>query len=154
MWQSVQDSYIESRILTASPIELVAMMYDAAIAAVRDARRKLAEKDIAGRSRAITKACEILIELTQGLDHARGGDISQRLAQLYDYIQHRLIEANIQQSDAPLAEALGLLSTLAEGWHTLRDREVQTRATAPAAAPAWVASQQAEPVLAGRDWSL
>jgi flagellar secretion chaperone FliS len=152
MWQSVQESYIESRILTASPIELVAMLYDAAIAAVRDARRKLAAGDIAARSRAITKACEILIELTQGLDHARGGEISLRLAQLYDYIQHRLIEANIQQNDAPLADALGLLSTLAEAWHTLRDREVQTKAAAPA--PAWVASQTAEPVLAGRDWSL
>jgi flagellar protein FliS len=152
MWQSVQESYIESRILTASPIELVAMLYDGAIAAVLDARRKLADGDIAARSRAITKACEILIELTQGLDHARGGDISLRLAQLYDYIQQRLIEANIQQKDAPLSEALKLLSTLAESWHTLRDREVHTRAAAPA--PAWVASEPAEPVLAGRDWSL
>ncbi len=152
MWQSVQESYIESRILTASPIELVAMMYDAAIAAVREARRKLAEGDIAARSRAITKACEILIELTLGLDHARGGEISARLAQLYDYIQQRLIEANLQQSDAPLAEALGLLSTLAEGWHTLRDREGQSKAAAPA--PAWAAAQEPEPALAGRGWSL
>ena len=152
MWQSVQESYIESRILTASPIELVAMLYDGAIAAVRDARRQLAQGDIAARSRAITKACEILIELTQGLDHARGGEISMRLAQLYDYIQHRLIEGNIQQSDAPLAEALGLLSTMAEGWHGLRAREVQVQAAAPASA--WAATPQAEPVLAGRDWSL
>jgi len=152
MWQSVQESYIESRILTASPVELVAMMYDGAIAAVRDARRKIAERDIAGRSRAITKAGEILVELTQGLDHARGGEISFRLLQLYDYLQHRLIEANIQQSDAPLAEVLGLLSTLAEGWHTLRDREAEAKAAAPA--PVWTATQQAEPALAGRDWSL
>ena len=54
------------------------------------------------------------------LDHQRGGEISVRLAQLYDYMQRRLIEANFQQSDPPLVEVLGLLSTLSEAWNGVR----------------------------------
>jgi len=156
MWQSVKESYVETRILSASPIELVAMLYDGAISAVRDARRWLAAGDIAQRSCAITKAWEILAELIQTLDRERGGELSLRLAQLYDYIQRRLMEANIQQSDKPLAEVLGLLSTMAESWHVLRDNETKSQIATAAAAPSWSAAAQEaeEPVLAGRGWSL
>src|SRR6516162_2739350 len=111
MWNNDHDAYLESRILAADPVELVNLLYQACRQCVRDAREHLAAGRIGERSRAITRACEILIELAGSLDHARGGEISQRLAQLYDYMQRRLLEANIKQSGEPLAEVLGLLNT-------------------------------------------
>jgi flagellar secretion chaperone FliS len=116
MWNTGHDAYLESRVLTADPIELVNLLYQACTQAVRDARHHLAEGRIKERSEQITKACGIVIELATSLDHERGGEISRRLALLYDYIQRRLLEANLQQSDAPLAEVLGLLATLSEAW--------------------------------------
>jgi len=56
-----------------------------------------------------------LVQLFQALDHDRGGDLSHRLAALYDYMLRRLTEANFHQRDEPLAEVLNLLSTLADG---------------------------------------
>ena len=138
MWHDAHDAYLETRVMSADPLELVRLMYQACTAAVREARQQLACGDIAARSRAISKACEILIELSSSLDFERGGEISKRLAQLYDYIERRLIEANIQQSDAPLAEALGLLSTLAEAWDGLKTE-------APAESPRWAPPVPAEP---------
>src|ERR1039457_6284140 len=114
MWQNAHDAYLESRVLSADPLELVHLLYEAAIAAVREARRYLAEGEIAARSRSITRAFGILQALVAALDHDRGGEISGRLAQLYDYMQRRLLEANFQQTDQPLAEVLGLLAPLAE----------------------------------------
>lgn len=120
MWHSAHDAYLESRIESADPIELVKLLYQGARASVREARSHLAAGDIAARARAITKAHSILTELSTSLDHERGGDLSQRLAQLYDYMQRRLLEANFRQIDAPLAEVLSLLSTLAEAWDGLQ----------------------------------
>jgi flagellar protein FliS len=120
MYQKAHETYLEGRIASADPLELVRMLYQGASGAVREARQYLAEGDIAARSRSITKACEIVIELTVSLDHTAGGDISRRLEQLYDYMQRRLLEANFQQADAPLAEVLGLLSTLGEAWDGIR----------------------------------
>ena len=120
MWNNGHDAYLESRVLSADPVELVNMLYKACTAAVREARHHLAEGRIAERSREINKAYEILVELGSSLDHGRGGDISQRLALLYDYMQRRLLDANMQQSDPPLIEVLGLLSTLSEGWSAVR----------------------------------
>jgi flagellar protein FliS len=119
MWQSAQDAYLESRVLSASPLELVRLLYQAAINAVRDARQHLAAGDIVARSRAINRACQIVFELAGSLDAERGGEISARLADLYDYIGGRLIEANVKQADEPLAEVLGLLATMAEGWQAV-----------------------------------
>ena len=120
MWTDGHDAYLEGRVLTADPIELVNLLYQACTEAVRGARRHLAEGRIAERSREINKAYEIVVELGTSLDHERGGEISQRLALLYDYMLRRLLDANMQQTDAPLAEVLGLLSTLSEAWAGIR----------------------------------
>jgi flagellar protein FliS len=131
MWQNARDAYLEDRILSADPVELVHLLYQACTTAVGDARRHLAAGEIMARARSISKACEILLELTGSLDHRRGGDISRQLAQLYGYMHRRLLEANFQQSDKPLGEVGGLLATLAEGWEGVR-RETQPAVQADA----------------------
>src|ERR1022692_2033890 len=96
---SGHDAYLESRIMTADPIELVNLLYQACVQAVREARRHLAEGRIAERSREINKACQIVIELATSLDHERGEEISRRLALLYDYIQRRLLRSEEHTSE-------------------------------------------------------
>jgi flagellar protein FliS len=131
MYQNAHETYLEGRIASADPLELVRLLYQGASGAVRDARRYLAEGDIAARSRSISKACEILIELTVSLDHSVGGDLSRRLEQLYDYMQRRLLEANFQQADDPLAEVLGLLATLGDAWDQIRAETAPAEAATP-----------------------
>ena len=136
MWNSGHDSYLESRVLAADPVELVSLLYEACTQAVREARRYLAAGQIAERSREINKACAIVIELATSLDHDRGGEISQRLALLYDYMERRLLQANMQQSDAPLADVLGLLTTLSEAWAGVRQPEEKPAAESAQSLPA------------------
>ena len=109
-------SYIEDEILTADPVKLVRMLYRGAVEAISDARAKLAAGDIRGRSASITKAVEILGELSTALDHEHGGELSVALAAIYDYVQRRLLAGNHEQADAPLAEAERVLRPLAEAW--------------------------------------
>ena len=151
MWANAHDAYVESRVLSADPIELVNLLYQACTGAVREARHHLANGEIAARSRSITRASEILIELTTSLNHQRGGELSQRLALLYDYMRRRLTEANFQQSDAPLNEVLGLLSTLAEAWDGVKP----TERPAPTSVSPWAhAPQESAMAGAGQGWSF
>ena len=48
MGNNAHDAYLESRILTAEPMELVRLLYQAATGAVRDARRCLEERILPG----------------------------------------------------------------------------------------------------------
>jgi flagellar protein FliS len=150
MSQHGYDTYLEGRILSADPLELVRLLYQGCSDAVSEARHRLSEGDIAGRSRAITRAYDILVELATSLDPARGGEVAQRLGLLYDYMQRRLLDANLQQADGPLAEVLGLLATLGEAWAGV---QAQSRPAAPESA-AWGAMAPETEPAASHAWSL
>jgi flagellar protein FliS len=109
-------NYFDNQVLAASPLQLIEMLYGAALESIAAARRHIRQKDIRARTRAINKALAIVAELSSCLNHETGGALSRNLAGLYGYVVGLLIEANIKQSEAPLAEAEGLLSTLAEAW--------------------------------------
>ncbi|MBV8903998.1 MAG: flagellar export chaperone FliS [Acidobacteriia bacterium] len=154
MYQSAHDAYLESRVLSAGPLELIEMLYQGAIGAVEDARNHLRNGRIAERARAISKACAILGELTASLNHEAGGELPGRLAGLYGYMQRKLLEANFQQSDSQLAEVLRLLSTLSEGWAEISRPPAQLPAqTAWSQSQAGYAAEQESAYTAG-NWSL
>lgn len=117
---TAQDAYLESRLLTADPLELVRVVYRSAVDCTRRARAHLAGGRIAERSSEINRTLALISELAGSLDHARGGAISENLAMLYDYLQRRLLEANMYQKEEPLAEVETLLTTLLAGWEQVR----------------------------------
>ena len=114
--------YIESRILSADPVELVCLFYENALLALEEARNCLAKKDIAGRSRAISRAIAIVGELEGSLNHEVGGEVSSNLARLYRYMRDRLVTANIKQDAAPLVEVESLLTNMGEAWEQIRPK--------------------------------
>ena len=116
MWK---DAYLESRVMSADPLELVTILYEHGIRTVEDARRHLASGDIAARAKAVAKAISIVSELHGSLDHTAGGEISANLASLYKYMEYRLTMGNLQQNDGPLQEVEDLLRTLGEAWSAI-----------------------------------
>jgi flagellar protein FliS len=101
----------------ASPHRLVGMLYQGARQAIAQARMNLQQGNIPARGEAITKAISIIESgLQQSLNKDVGGDIAARLDALYTYMAHRLLEANVRQSEEVLVEIDGLLATLEEAW--------------------------------------
>ncbi|MFB3826429.1 MAG: flagellar export chaperone FliS [Bryobacteraceae bacterium] len=125
MSYGANEAYLEAQVMSASPLELVKILYGAAAAAVRDARRHLASGDVLARSREISRAMNIMAELGGALDRNAGGEFAGRLAELYGYIGVRLMDAHVRQRDEPLAEVLALLTTLRQGWDGL-ERPAET----------------------------
>jgi flagellar protein FliS len=123
MYRSTYEETLDSEILSASPLELVELLYRGAVEAVSGARRGLATGDIPTRSRLISKAGAIVNELALSLDHAKDPELCRNLVELYDYAARRLIEANVRQTDEPLAEVEKLLAGLAEVWRETRAAE-------------------------------
>ena len=124
MWKT---AYLETRVLSASPVELINILYEYAILSVQDARDSLARGDIAARAKSIAKAIAILGELDSSLDRGAGGEIAVNLGKLYQYMRERLSLANLKQADEPLAEVEKLLQTLAR----LGSRSAGTRFRLP-----------------------
>jgi flagellar secretion chaperone FliS len=117
--QSLAHKYREVAVKTANPLQLVVMMYDAAISSLQEAKAHLNRRDIAARSRAINKCISIISELQSCLNIREGGEIAQSLDRLYDYMKRRIFQANVDQSIEPLTEIESLLENLCSAWSEL-----------------------------------
>jgi len=139
-----ESQYLNNKVQAADPVGLVKLLYERAIDRLRQAREFLAEGKIRERAEAISRAMEIVLELQSSLDLERGGEIARNLAQLYAYIQERLVEANARQRREALEEALQLLLILYEGWNEISlDAPVAMAAGPPVEEP-----------TASRAWTL
>lgn len=116
MTPSAEQAYLESKVYTASPGELVQLLYEAALDGVHTAIEAVERGDIAARARAITKATSCVMELAGSLNVGAAGELGVRLAVLYEYLLHELLEANVRQSADPLRNCERVLSSLLEGW--------------------------------------
>ena len=119
-------SSLETKVLSATALELVNMLYKAAIEAVQAAREHLTRGEIFERGRSISLAVGILIELSGSLNFQKGGEVAARLATMYDFLQRTLLDANYKQSDAGLEEAETLLKTLSEAWSAINPKRETT----------------------------
>ncbi|MBZ5610071.1 MAG: flagellar export chaperone FliS [Acidobacteriia bacterium] len=111
-----QNEYLSQRVETASPVELIRILYEAALRTLDEALAALYSGDILKRGRAVTKAIEILSELQMSLRCDVQPEYSNTLAGLYSYMQQQLIRAHAEQSESRLQEVARLLRTLLEGW--------------------------------------
>ena len=114
-------SNLETEVLTASPLDLVRMLYRGAIGSIDKALRHLSRGEIKARSNEINKACMILAELQSSVDRESGADLAIKLIELYDYAMRSLVDANIRQAREPLVEVQDLLKTLLEAWENVAD---------------------------------
>lgn len=108
---------VESGVMSASPHQLIEMLFDGANSALVRARLFLAQGDIAAKGEALSKAINIIDNgLKAGLDQENGGEIADHLASLYDYMIRRLLLANFRNDSQAIEEVEGLLGNIAEAW--------------------------------------
>jgi len=101
---------------TRSPLELVVMLYDGAIRFVGEAQDAADRNDVAGRTRAVSRALAIVTELQNRLQMDEGGEVARELDRLYSYMTVRLLDSNVKRDRRALDEVRRLLSTIREGW--------------------------------------
>ena len=122
-------AYANNKILTASPAELVLMLYEAAIKFTNIAisaveiTEEHPSKDIEKAHENILKVEKIIEELQLSLD--KKYPVAQDFDNVYQYIQQRLIDANISKYKEVLEEILKHLRKMRDTW-----KEVMKRALA------------------------
>ena len=114
-------SYHVNDISTSNQGQLILMMYDGALQAVNQSIQCMDQKDVAGQSRFILKAQDIINELSLALDMKQGGEVSKTLEQLYQFILNQLIQSNITSDKVYLETVIKILSPLQEAWKRIAD---------------------------------
>lgn len=107
---------LSASVQTATPHQLIAMLFRGALEALAKAKGAVERRDIENRTKQINKSTEIIINLKGMLDHEKGGEVAGNLDQLYDYMVRQLMLANRENSIEKIDEVARLISEIATGW--------------------------------------
>lgn len=116
------DNQLELVVNSATPVELIVLLYDGAIDSSRRAIHAIAAGDVPAKAAHISRATNIVAGLAGALDLSQG-EIAQNLFALYDYMQRQLLQANLRNSTEKLEEVARLLDDLRSAWRTLAEQE-------------------------------
>lgn len=114
MTANVAATYMDNKIMTATPAELTLMLYEGIIKFCNMAISANEKKDIAKAHSNIIKAESIITELKSTLDF--NYPVSKELNSIYEYLYERLTEANLKKDNAILEEVLYFARELRDTW--------------------------------------
>ena len=109
-------SYLKTSIETASQPQLLVMLFDAAVKKLHLARKAIEENNIERTHNELIKVQRIFSELMVALDFDIGGELSQQLFAIYDFVYRQLVQANIRRDIKLIDEVLPIVEDLREGW--------------------------------------
>lgn len=108
-------SYRQNQVETADQPTLLLMLYSGALKFLSQARGAMKDNDIEEANRLLGRVQDILCELMGSLNPDLP-DISGSLFQLYEYMHHQLVQANVKKDPAYIDEVEKMLSTMLEAW--------------------------------------
>ena len=103
----------------ADPHRLVQMLFEGALDRLAVARGAMLQGNTAVKGERISRAIGIIDGLRAHLDMEQGGELAANLESLYEYMERRLVEANLHDDVRVLDEVTNLLREVKSGWDAL-----------------------------------
>jgi flagellar secretion chaperone FliS len=115
-------AYRENAVLSATPEQLVVMLYDGAQRFLRQAGKAMSGGEVERSHNALRRAELIVAHLDGVLDYEQGEPIASQLHPIYRYCLTRLSRARMDRDVSKLEEVAGLLGELRESWAEIAHR--------------------------------
>jgi len=109
--------YKNNSINFASKEKLLLMLCEGAVKFAKLARQAIIDKDINKSNDNIIRTEDIICELMSSLDVSKGGDWAPKLMAVYDFINRRLIQANMTKDVKIMDEVLPLIENIKDTWN-------------------------------------
>lgn len=125
MAENPYQQYRVTQVKTANQGKLILLLYDGAIRFLREADAALPGKKYDVVNQKIIRTQDILTELMVSLN-MKAGELSNNLYRIYDYLNRRLIEANVKKDAAILHEVIQHLVDLRAVWEDVVKKAGET----------------------------
>ena len=110
------NTYRQTQAQTATPGELIVMLYRGAVRFVASGIEGIEAHNVEVAHNFLLRAQAIINELLESIDVERGGEVARNLWQLYEFMNRRLVEANLRKDAEPAREVEQLLRDLLPAW--------------------------------------
>ena len=109
----------------ADPHQLVQMLLEGAISKIATVKGLMVRGEVKGKGEIIGQAISIVGGLRSSLNISAGGKLAENLDDLYEYIERRLVQANLNNEVAILDEATTLLKEIKFAWEAISSESRQ-----------------------------
>jgi flagellar protein FliS len=120
-------SYLQNQVLTASPAELILLLFDEGLRTLKKAETAFAI-ETPDRFEVINNHLlhvqDVLMELSLSLDLEKGGELAANLQRIYDFMMRHLSQANSAKVIQPVIEVHHLLTTLRNAWQQVTELQL------------------------------
>lgn len=110
-----------SAIALANPHVLILKLMDGAIERIYQAKGAIQQGNTGAKGKFIGKAIGIIGGLDACLDSDRDNDLLKNLEAIYEYMNMRLLEANVEENIGKLEEVARLMGEIRIGWLQIPD---------------------------------
>jgi flagellar protein FliS len=114
--RQLHQQYKRAQIETASPTQLIVLLYEGALRFCAQAREAMLARDLENQHTNLLKAQRILTELMGTLDRKAGGDIAENLFSLYLFMFDQLVHANLYDRVENINTVMKMLEDLHLSW--------------------------------------
>ena len=115
---NLRQEYLKQSVLTASPADLIVMLFDACIKYLKLAEICLTDSaDISGAHMHFIDAQQIIMELVNCLDP--NVELSTQLLDIYDFLLRTLREMNLKKDLTLLPDVLEILTSMRDTWRKI-----------------------------------
>lgn len=108
-----------SSIAYADPHELILRLMNGALERIAQAKGAVKQNQAQAKGELISKAISIIGGLSACLDHNQEGELSTNLEALYEYMNVRLLQANVQDDIEKLDEVSRLMLEIKSAWEQI-----------------------------------
>lgn len=113
-----QNQYKQDYVTTASPIDLIVMLYEGCIKQLKLAKIHTEDGEPGKVSECLEKAEEIILELIRSLN--LNIPISENLLELYQFMVDELVKADLAKDMERVEPVIEMLSSLCEAWNEVK----------------------------------
>lgn len=114
--------YRAATVETASPVQIVVKLYDAAIRFLTQADQAALANNPAERNAKLRRCHAIITELQASLVHSHAPELCGDLDKLYDYVLHVISACTLNNTNEGLPAAINVLRELRAAWAELATR--------------------------------
>lgn len=111
---NLHDRYKQDYVTTASPIDLVIMLYDGAIKQMKLAKIHFEDNNLSSFQESVEKAEEIFLELIRSLN--LDISMSNDLLDLYQFMVNELVQVSFNQEISRVDPVIEMMTSLRESW--------------------------------------
>lgn len=128
--QNYRQIDLAAEVEQATPHRLVAMLFEGFLAHVAKAKYATEAGQYELKARNVDFAMDILVGLKGGLNLEASPELGERLYELYDYCERRLLDASARRDLAGFDEVDGLIRQIKEAWDAIEPQVAVKQATA------------------------